>query len=550
MTSFSIRGNIRRKPEGYHDIIAQISDIICSTLILGAGTVANPRNSGIRQAEIIVALSLATDLGTGHPMEWALNSALLGIRLGEVLGLDEQALREIYYVALLRYIGCTADIETRVDLFGDDPAVAGSQYAFMDVTNPNEMMAWIDRYVGQGKNADQRMLTMQKMPTAMPTHIRSHCEVAQFFVERLGFSGIVQDSIQQTYERWDGLGMPNGLKTDDLTLVTRITQLAQDVEAYRRAGRDEEIVTVVEQRANTAYDPDIAEIFCRHADELMAGFEQEISVKTILAAEPGEHRYLTDEEFDAAALVMADFIDLLSPSCHSRTVASLAASAGQAYGLPSSDVKALERMGWLHDIGKISVPAGIWTKTRSLTGSEWERVRLHPYYTERILAHSPLLSQLGTCAALHHERLDGSGYHRGMSGNTLSPTARILAAANFYAARVEPRPFRPALSPENAAEELRKEIRAGKLDSDAGKAVLSAAGHRVAPVRQDRVAGLSEREIEVLRLITQGYSNRQMGESLKVAETTIGTHIAHIYDKLNVSTRAAATLFAIQNGLL
>lgn len=499
-----------------------------------------------------MALSLASDLGTGHPMEWALNSALLSVRLGEALGLGGQELREVYYVALLRYIGCTADVETRVELFGDNPGEAGSQYTFIDVINADEMAGWLDRYVGRGQDPDQKLLTMQKMPTALPAHVRAHCEVAQFFVDRLGFSTTIQQSILQTYERWDGLGMPFGLKGDNLTVATRITQLAQDVESYRRAGRMAEVEAVVRQRANTAYDPHIAEVFCRQTDRLLSGLEDEVRLETALAAEPGEHRYLTDDEFDVAALVLADFIDLLSPdyACHSRKVASLVATAAQYYGLPASDVKAVERMGWLHDIGKISVPPGIWRKKRALTSSEWERVRLHPYYTERILGQAPLLSQLGACAALHHERLDGSGYHRGVSGSALSPAARLLAAANFYCARLEPRSFRGAFSPEDAADELRKEIRAGKLDSDAGKAILAAAGHRVLPVRQERVAGLSEREIEVLRLIAQGLSNRQMAHSLKVAETTIGTHIAHIYDKLNVSTRAAATLFAMQNNLL
>ncbi len=483
-------------------------------------------------------------------MEWALNSAVLGVRLGEVLGLNELELRDVYYVALLRYIGCTADAETRVGLFGDDPGVAGSQYAFVDVANVDEMVGWMARFVGQGQSADQKLLAMQRMPSAMPTHILAHCEVAQFFVDRLGFATTVQDSIRQTYERWDGQGMPHGVKGEDLTLSTRIAQLVQDVESYRRAGRAAEVETVLRQRANTAYDPQLVEIFCRHANHLMSGMEDDVNLKAALNAEPGEHRYLTEDEFDSAALVMADFVDLLSSASHSRNVASLAAAAARSYGLPASDVKAVERMGWLHDIGKIGIPPGIWQKERALTNSEWERVRLHPYYTERIFAHSVPLSVLGSCAALHHERLDGSGYHRGVAGGSLSPAARILAAANFYVARTESRPFRPAFSPERAADELRNEIRAGKLDSDAGKAILSASGHHVTPVRQARVAGLSEREIEVLRLVAQGYSNRQMAEALLVAETTVGTHIAHIYDKLHVSTRAAATLFAMQNNLL
>ena len=400
--------------------------------------VDNKNYSGVRQAELIMALSLATDLGTGRPMEWALCSALLSIRLGEALALGEQELREIYYVALLRYIGCTADVDTRVDLFGDDPGVGGSEYVFADLRQPHQVLGWMYNYVGKGQNPLQRLLTIARMPAAMPNHMLAHCEVAQLFTDQLGFEKTIQELVLQTYERWDGRGMPQGQKGGELTLPTRITQLAQDVESYRRAGREGEVAAVVRQRAGSAYDPHIAEVFCRDANRLMSGLEHEATWETVLAMEPGQRRYLTNEELDNAIRVLADFIDLISPyyTCHSRNVAALAAVAAQHYGLPSSDVKAVERMGWLHDLGKISVPLGVWGKTSSLTSSEWERVRLHPYYTERILARSNILSGLGACAAFHHERLDGSGYHRGVSASAISPAAGLLAVANFYCTRI------------------------------------------------------------------------------------------------------------------
>jgi len=499
-----------------------------------------------------MALSLATDLGTGRPMDWALCSAALSLRLGEALGLGDAELRIVYYVALLRYIGCTADVDTRVHLFGDDPGIGGSQYAFMDPNQPQQMLGWMAHYVGSGQNPVQRVSTIARLLSAMPHHLQAHCEVAQLFIERLGFDSPIQESIWQTYERWDGRGMPRRLKGEALTLATRITQLAQDVETYRRAGRTDEIISVVRLRTGSAYDPQIADVFCRNAEQFLLDLDNAGSSENILASEPGQHRYLSDEEFDKAAQVMADFVDLLSPHfiCHSRDVASLAQAAAQQYGLLPSDAQAIERMGWLHDIGKLSVPLGIWDKPRPLTSSEWERVRLHPYYTERILARCDSLAELGADAAQHHERLDGSGYHRGISANVLSPRARLLAAANFYHARIEPRPFREALTPEAAADELRREVRAGRFDGDATKAVLSAAGHHMPPVRRDSVAGLSEREIEVLGLLARGLSNRQMAHQLAVSENTIGTHVAHIYDKLNVSTRAAATVFAMQHHLL
>ena len=510
------------------------------------------QHSGVRQAEIIMALSLATDLGTGRPMDWALCSAALSLRVGEMLGLDDAELRSVYYVALLRYLGCTADVETRVHLFGDDPGIGGSQYAFVDPQHPRQMLGWMVHYVGSGQNPLQRMSALAALPTAMPQHLLAHCEVAQLFTERLGFEPSIQELIWQTYERWDGKGMPRHLQGEALTRATRITQLAQDVETYRRAGRGEEVVSVVRQRAGSAYDPQLAEVFCRNADQLLNDLDEAGSWERVLASEPGQREYLSDEAFDGAAQVIADFVDLLAPdyACHSREVASLARAAASHYGLTVSDTKAVERMGWLHDLGKLGVPLGIWDKTRPLTGSEWERVRLHPYYTERILARGESLAMLGTEASLHHERLDGSGYHRGVAANTLSPRARLLAVANFYHARTERRPFREALTPDAAADALRIEVRAGHLDADAAKAILAAAGHPVTPVRRDTVAGLSEREIDVLGLLARGLANKQMAHQLGVSENTIGTHVAHIYDKLNVSTRAAATVFAMQHHLV
>jgi DNA-binding CsgD family transcriptional regulator len=185
-----------------------------------------------------------------------------------------------------------------------------------------------------------------------------------------------------------------------------------------------------------------------------------------------------------------------------------------------------------------------------LTDGEWEQVRLHPYYTERIFSRAPALAPLGALAALHHERLDGSGYHRRLPGSQLPPAARILAAADAYHALTEPRPHRPAHPPEAAAAEIGREVQAGRLDRDAVNAVLSAAGHRVRTVRHAWPGGLSEREVEVLRLLARGHSNRQMAPILSISEKTVSHHIQHIYDKLDVSTRAAATLFAMRHDLL
>jgi HD-GYP domain-containing protein (c-di-GMP phosphodiesterase class II) len=198
----------------------------------------------------------------------------------------------------------------------------------------------------------------------------------------------------------------------------------------------------------------------------------------------------------------------------------------------------------------VSVSAAIWGKTGPLSEREWELVRLHPYYTERVLARPSALAQLGALASLHHERLDGSGYHRQASASQLSPLARILAAADVYHAMTELRPHRPARPPAAAAEELQRAARAGRLDGEAVRGVLAEVGHRPRAVRRELVAGLSEREVEVLRLLARGHTIKQIAARLTISGKTVDNHIQHIYNKIGVSTRAGAALFAMEQQLL
>jgi HD-GYP domain-containing protein (c-di-GMP phosphodiesterase class II) len=193
------------------------------------------------------------------------------------------------------------------------------------------------------------------------------------------------------------------------------------------------------------------------------------------------------------------------------------------------------------------VPNGIWDRRGPLTTAEWERVRLHPYGTERILARCGPLAGLAETACAHHERVDGSGYHRGLAGEALSRSARVLAAADVFAALTADRPHRPALADGAAARALEAEP---GLDPDAVACVLAAAGEREAPPRAERPAGLTEREVEVLRLLARGRTNREVAERLVIAPKTVGRHVENLYRKIGVSSRAAAALFAAEHGLL
>jgi HD-GYP domain-containing protein (c-di-GMP phosphodiesterase class II) len=209
----------------------------------------------------------------------------------------------------------------------------------------------------------------------------------------------------------------------------------------------------------------------------------------------------------------------------------------------------LGRAALAHDFGRMGVSNAIWDKPGPLGAGEWERVRFHPYITERMLRQSPALAPLGAIAVQHRERLDGSGYPRGLAGNAISRAARVLGAADAYRAMREPRPYRAALTADAAARELRADVHAGRLDADAVEVVLSAAGHR-ASRRREGVAGLTAREVEVLRLVARGLSNKEVGQLLVISPKTAGNHVEHIYAKIGASNRAGASLFAMRNGLL
>jgi HD-GYP domain-containing protein (c-di-GMP phosphodiesterase class II) len=512
----------------------------------------------IRLAELMAALSLATDLGMGQPLEHALCSCVLSVRLGEALVLDEEELREVYYLALLHHIGCTADTYRMAALFGDELALR-TEAAAVDTSQALQAINMVIRTIRRSNEGVSPVHLARKLAqgiltsaSLMKEEFAGFCEVAERLAGRLGFDERMLRALRQPFERWDGKGAPAGLKGEEIARSVRIVTLAQDVITFQRLNGLDAALAIAQERKGAAYDPQIVERFCPQASRLLAGLENEPSWESVLALEPGARVYLAEDQFDTACQAIADFVDLKSPYTlgHSSGVAELSAGAARHACLPEADAVALRRAGWLHDLGRVSVSAGIWGKAGPLTEREWERVRLHPYYTERILARPGTLAQLGTLAALHHERLDGSGYHRSMPASALSPAARILAAADVYHAMIEPRPHRPERSAEAAAEELRREVRAGRLDGEAVNSVLAAAGHSVRRSRRELVAGLSEREIEVLRLIARGHSKKQMAALLTIAEKTVDNHIQHIYSKTGVTTRAGATLFALEHDLL
>lgn len=515
--------------------------------------VVSEGDSGACLAELIAALSLGTDLGLGQPMEHVLRQCVLALGLGERLGLAESERLVVYYVALLAWVGCHADSYEQARWFGDDIAARADVYT-SDLVGVNQAR-FVMRNVGAGGTRARRARTaidfLVSGRGAMETMHAAHCLIAGDLARRLGLGEAVRDALLQVFERWDGKGDPGLLSGASISLPVRLVQLADVVEVFHRDGGIDAAVRVARQRRGTQFDPAVVECFCDGADELLALLDVPTSWDIVIGAQPGLRQTLSDAELDAALEAIADFADLKSPYTmgHSRAVADLATAAARRCGLAEDEVRSVRRCGLMHDLGRLGVSNAIWDKRGPLSAVERERVRLHPYLTERILCASTVLAPLGTLAAQHHERLDGSGYPRGLKANMLSAAVRILAAADVYRAMLEPRPHREARSAADAADELLGEVRAGRLDGEAVDAVLRAGGHEVTP-RPQRPAGLTPREVEILRLLARGLLNKQIARRLDITPKTVSNHVEHIYAKIGVTNRAAAGLFATEHGLL
>lgn len=512
----------------------------------------------MRLAEVIAALSRATDLAMGQPVEFALTSCVLAVRLADAMGFDEAGLREVYYQALLRYIGCNADTQTLAAIVGDELEMR-THFAELDTADRGAIMRLAIRQI-RAANADASLLGVTReifrglttLPRFIPDFYAGHCEVAERLATRLGFDERIVLALGQLYERWDGKGLPKGLKGEAIAPAVLVVTLAQDMIIHHRLGGIDAALAICRERRDGAYDPRLADRFCEQAGSLFADLDTDPSWDTVLALEPGAKIVLSEADLDTACAAIADFADLKSTYTlgHSHGVADLAARATAKLGLPGSDATTLRRAGLIHDVGRVAISARIWTKPGSLSEREWEQVRMHPYHTERIFSRPPVLARIAAIASYHQERLDGSGYHRGVGATALSPASRLLAAADAYQAMCEPRPHRAAREPAAAAAELRRDVVAGRFDAQCVDAVLAAAGQQVRPSQRQFVAELTDREVEVLRLLARGLTKKQIAADLFISPKTADNHVQHIYEKIGVSTRAGATLFAVEHQLL
>jgi len=509
----------------------------------------------LRLADLLAGLSIVADMGYGLPVGEAMRSCLVGVALARKLGLAEHEVADTFYTSLLQHIGCIGFSHEMSVVFGDELTMnrAGAKTDFAD---PKDIVATLIPESTHGLPPLQRVKAAAFIAARGRAFGRSYntsaCEIASQTARRIGLPDSVQRCLYEAREWWNGGGSPRGLKGEEILLPARIARVAGEAALFEDMGDRELAVHALKRRAGGMLDPTLVAEFIADASAILSEANAGDARVRILSVEP-EPVIETDlVDLPQVAAAFGDLADLKTPFTHghSKGVARLAKAAAERLRLDTESVRRLHVAASLHDIGRIGVSDAVWEKPGPLTSAEWEQVRLHAYHSERILATSQALAPMAALAGMHHERLDGSGYHRGCRAHDITPAARVLAAADAFQAMTEERPHREAFTGQRAAEELRMAARTGQLDPDAVAAVTEAAGQQRAGSRQDlRPAGLSDREIEVLRLLAMACTNREIAEHLHISRRTAEHHVQHIYVKVGVSTRSAAAFFALEHDL-
>jgi HD-GYP domain-containing protein (c-di-GMP phosphodiesterase class II) len=499
-------------------------------------------------------LCLATDLGVGFPFQHGLHATAMTMRLCEILEVGDDTARDAYYASMLAYVSCTTDAaEGLLDVFAGHqedeviPVIWGT---------PAELMRGLIGGLPPPRAGRARRILeiARRLPRAIGiarSYQTALCEVAEMMAERLGLPSETQTLFRYLTDRWDGKGPLKRAREEEIPLALRIAWVARDAAYHHHIGGVDHAVATIGERSGRAFDPAVASAFVAGADRIIgAARPGPASFTALLESEPEPASTIDGAGIDRALAAVGDFGDLVAPALagHSAGVAGLAARAAEAAGMAQAEVTEVRRAALVHDVGRVSVDPRVWMEPGPLGAAEWEQVRLHPYHTERILAPAPGLDRIASIARDHHERSDSSGYHRGVGGAALSPSSCLLAAADVFHAMTESRPHRPALGPDQAAAELGREANAGRLDPDAVGAVIAAAGQPIPEL--ERPAGLTEREAEVIGLLARGLLTKQVARHLDISPKTVDTHIQNAYRKIGLSTRAAATMYAMEHGLL
>lgn len=424
----------------------------------------------VRLSEVLSALSYALDLTEGQPEGHSVRSAMIGMSLAQHLDLSAEQRSALFYALLLKDLGCSSNAAKVTYLFGTDDhqakyrlktvnwssLVASAGYVFRNAEGRN----WLDRI--------RRVISLAiQGESAARDLMRTRCERGADIARELGFPEETCRAILDLDEHWDGRGHPLGLKGEQISLLGRVLGFAQTVEVFFTAQGRDAAIGIVRKRRGSWFDPALCDLFSKKLAS-DAGFWERLASTDLIGDigefEPADRvRRVDQERLDQIARAFARVIDAKSPYTfkHSERVAEIVTRMAEEMRMPAEERRELTRAALLHDIGKLGVSNMILDKNGKLNEQEWEQMRAHTVYTFGILQRVKGFSHLADLASAHHERLDGTGYHRSLPGTTLSLAARMLAVADQYEALTAKRPYRAAMAPEKAIGLLAEEVGTG-----------------------------------------------------------------------------------------
>ncbi len=503
-------------------------------------------------AELLCALSFVADIGMGQRIEHGLRSAYIGLEICRESGLSAEDEEAVFYGALLKDAGCTACAGVFAVLFGGDDLGPREDCLLLRPDHVTDAVSWFWKHSPADMHLPARMAKLFTFMTecrgVVTEGVTAHCEIGHMYASRLGLPEAVGEAVHYSWERWDGKNMGYHLKGAAIPLTARVLHAAQTVEAAYTFGTETAAAAMAKERRGTAFDPDIADVLLRLAENPAFWSplaEDSVHDHLMEMRRPAAYDDLDPAQVDGVCEVLADFADAKCRRTwhHSEQVAATARAIAETLRFNTSDVGEIWRAGLVHDIGKAAVPVGILEKGDYVSDAERERFRTHPEYTERVLSRIEPLRSLAPIAAAHHEQLDGNGYHRGVAAGSLNFFARILATADRYVLMQA-----DGSSSDRSLAQIDALV-GSALDGDCVAALRKTIGG--APVVRPATnrANLTDREIEVLRLAANGSTAKDIAETLVISRKTAEHHLENIYNKLGVTSKTAAAVYAVTNGL-
>jgi putative nucleotidyltransferase with HDIG domain len=430
-------------------------------------------DSAVRLAELVGALSYALDMTEGQPAGHSIRVCWIGMHIGKAVGMDTGALADLYYTLLLKDIGCSSNAARLCQLYLADDLALKRDYKFVDSSLP-QLLNFVLSHTGMKAGLAERFRTLVNIARnggeLARELIETRCNRGADIARQMRFSEVVAQGILDLDEHWDGGGHPLGLAGAEISAGGRIALLSQVIDVFYKGSGAQEAMREIRRRSGVWFDPALVAAFEQVAadPEFWAGLGARDVEQRVMALEPSRRMLTVDEDYlDDIAAAFAKVIDAKSPytSGHSDRVALFTDMVAEELGVPAGDRRRLQRAALLHDIGKLGVSNQILDKPGKLDPLEWVEMKNHAAEGERILSHIAAFADLARVAGSHHERLDGTGYPRGLAGDALDRDTRIVAIADVFDALTADRPYRAAMPVAEAFAIMRADV-GGKFDPD------------------------------------------------------------------------------------